>query len=460
MKRPEGLATRVLAVSLFGVLFGGILMFFSVAYTVAEMAMERNLAVNQDLHQYRVAQCLDDPPNWALWEDGQQVYAYDASTHGSVNPDAPPLDRQLLAELQSSSETVVMSVDFPPLSGRALVRFGPPGPCELLGLRWTTPKTNRLRGAGLLSFVQLVLLVFAGVLAIFVAIRPLLRRIEVLARRAVKIGDAEAFEAASDHADDALGQLARRLDESHHRIVAANDALHRRARALEEHLENLAHDIRTPLAALQLRLEDLRGTAEATPTRERLTASIDDVVYMTQLVENLRLASRLEHGLSPSEHEREVDLGEILRRVVQRFALLGELREVKVRGSWPDAPLLITCDAAAVEQALANLAHNAVLHASSEFTLRLDALDSGFELAVIDDGPGVALESLPRLTERGFREDRARSRGPRGSGLGLAIVSEVCRRFGWTIEVDNLEPPGLEVVIRSEPCDQAQPNSS
>ena len=73
----------------------------------------------------------------------------------------------------------------------------------------------------------------------------------------------------------------------------------------------------------------------------------------------------------------------------------------------------------------------------------LEHFDGRFELTVLDDGPGVEPEQLARLTER-----RVQGPGMReSSGLGLAIVSEVCRRFDWSLALANLEPEGFEVQL-------------
>jgi len=103
-----------------------------------------------------------------------------------------------------------------------------------------------------------------------------------------------------------------------------------------------------------------------------------------------------------------------------------------------------------VEQALTNVLQNAIIHGEGdgavEVTLRGD--DDGFVVEVLDDGPGVPPEHLPRLGERAYRSDDARVRDPKGSGLGLAITSEVCDRFGWALSFEPRAPRGLRVTIR------------
>ena len=125
------------------------------------------------------------------------------------------------------------------------------------------------------------------------------------------------------------------------------------------------------------------------------------------------------------------------------------VEEIEVHGGRPDAPVIVRCNPAMAEQALANLVHNAVAHGEpgGHVAVLLASEAGRFTLTVVDDGPGVAPVDLPRLGERTFRGDEARRRDPRGSGLGLAISGEVCRRAGWTLGLTAELPRGLRATI-------------
>lgn len=475
---PRGLTARVLTVAVLGALSAVPIVIVPVATWVSQAALDHAFDPRMPLSRSLAAECERDPRHWAKNLTGSSVYAYDVQSGHSANPNAPALDGDLYAQVMAGhNHPSHLRWALPP-GGRIVVRPGESGPCSLLMVTWSAPSDAQTVHWRALVGIPLMLMFVVGLAAILFAIRPLVRRIRALEKAAARIGDEGAFVPVNDPTDDALGRLAGRITDSHRRIVAANLALRERAVALQEHLSDVAHDVRTPLAALQLRLEQLAGNEPdaapvATGQRQELLDSLEDVLYLTSLTENLRLASQLQEDPAVGPDDLDVDVRPIVRRVVNRFAALGALRSVRVRGSWPDDATVVRCHPAALEQALTNLVQNAVIYGSpasspasspdgstddstddstgssadSSVTVLLDRLDGHFELAVIDDGPGVAPEVLPRLAERRFRGDQARSRGPTGSGLGLAIVAAVCERNGWSLEFESVRPSGLKVLI-------------
>jgi hypothetical protein len=106
-------------------------------------------------------------------------------------------------------------------------------------------------------------------------------------------------------------------------------------------------------------------------------------------------------------------------------------------------------DVTLLEQAVSNLVYNAVRYnrAGGHVAVTLDLTAGGFELRVIDDGPGLSDDDLGRLVERGFRGDAARGRSTGGHGLGLHITHTVARLHGFALAFDNRAEGGLEVTL-------------
>ncbi|MBN1334563.1 MAG: HAMP domain-containing histidine kinase [Deltaproteobacteria bacterium] len=413
----------------------------SLAFHRVASEMDR---ANVDEHD--VALCERAPDAWSKQLGGfLSVYAYDAATGLSANPHAPALDRDLVAR---TLEPGVPQVRRDHGAHRMLVRMADAGPCSLFQVRIQPPPEGSIHTHA----VSLTLGGVAAMLAIaalswLLAVRPIVRRIRRVRDAAGGVGR-EGYASAQDHAEDEISHISEVLDASHERIRADRDELVVRQKALERHLAEIAHDLRTPLASLLLATEELSESAGPGEGGEPGPAAraLEDTVYLDALVDNLRQATLLRHGLDPLAADARADLGDVARRVGERFAALGRRRGVEVVWAAPDNPVPVRCPPALAERALANLVHNAVVHGRSggHVAIVLESMGGRFTLQVLDDGPGVPPNVLPDLASRTFRDDPARSRD---QGLGLAITNEVCRRTGWAIRYDEREGGGLKVEV-------------
>lgn len=210
-----------------------------------------------------------------------------------------------------------------------------------------------------------------------------------------------------------------------------------------------AHDLRTPLASLQLTLEHAANRADDPSTKELLASALNDVVYLAALTNNLRLASQFRDGWDPQSDSPGADLKDVAERVVTRTSIFAKQRGIALEAAFPDGPVFVHCHPVAAEQTVSNIVENAVIygHKGGHVAVVLDQETRGFRLRISDDGPGVPPAELPRLGQRTFRSTESRERDPRGSGLGLAISAEVCRRCGWTLQFVAETPVGLRVQI-------------
>jgi signal transduction histidine kinase len=393
--------------------------------------------------------CNHDSAAWTFEGPGDmRAYAYDPDGR-TLNPQAPPLDRELLRELPPGMGESAWDARMLGRRGRMLLRVSAQGPCAILqaeftpiliepALRW------RIGGA-----VLVTILLAVALWLVWIA-RPLERRARQLGQAAAKLDDLARVPVAraGDELDSVLGSLMA----ADARIRQDGELLAQRARALERHLSEVAHDVRTPLLALQLAVEqaaDLSLSPGAGPTvRDLLGSALRDCVYLADLTENLRMQSLLDEGWAPAL--APTDLGAALERICLRAASLGRRHGIEVGVARPDEPVTVRCDAIAFERAVSNLLDNAVAYADPgghvAATISTDA--TAFELIILDDGPGIAEHQLAELTARRFRCDEARGRDPRGSGLGLFITAEICARFGWQLTFSAAHPRGLRVSIR------------
>jgi signal transduction histidine kinase len=386
-----------------------------------------------------LAACRAAPATWGVNTGRFSLYAYD-SNGISLNPNAPPLDPNDLSAVGSTGQAVRHIAPDGLITG--VLPFGGDGPCALLRVTSDPLRPGGLRSPLLIlagcAFVGAILAAFAAwTLVVF----PMRRRIQLLSRAAEGVG-AVQFTRPEAGSDD-LGRIGWVLGQSHDRIVETRLALEARNRALEEHFASIAHDLRTPLASMQLALEALAGEAEG-GLRQEARRGLAEVVYLSSLVDNLHHGARLRHEVSVTEGT--VDLVDLLLRLERRFAVVGRHAEVEVAISVPDHPVLVACAPALAERAIANLLQNAVEHNGRDghAAVLLTARDLDFELIVVDDGPGLPPDLHASLEAETFRTDQARRPGP---GLGMLITAEIARRACWTVRYEPNEPTGLRVTL-------------
>jgi signal transduction histidine kinase len=284
-----------------------------------------------------------------------------------------------------------------------------------------------------------------GVIASRVAARPL--RVMTAAATRIAQGDYAAF-VASDSPDD-FGVLARALGS----LAAALQRDMTQIRKLEtmrkDFVANASHELRTPVTAIQGYAETLLDSGrDAEKSRRFLEIIHRHARRLGALLERLLLLSELE-ARPPEDARREpVLLGGIAAHVVETLRERSAAAGVTVRVAI-DPALVALGDPDAVEQVVENLVDNALKYGKTGGAVRIEGARAGdrVRLAVIDDGPGVAAEHLPRLFERFYRVDPGRSRERGGTGLGLAIVKHLVESMSGTITVASAAGEGCRFTI-------------
>ncbi len=205
-------------------------------------------------------------------------------------------------------------------------------------------------------------------------------------------------------------------------------------------IANVSHELRTPLTSIQGFAEtllDLEASGNSDPATKRdfLEVIRKNASRMTRLTEDLLVLARVESGEQPFKF-RPTAAQELLEDAVETFseAARSAGMEIKLENS---ATRLVHADKDAVHQVFSNLIDNALKYAGSGKRIEVGARDQeyGVEFYVRDFGPGIASEHQPRLFERFYRVDKARSRETGGTGLGLAIAKHIVRAHGGVVTV-------------------------
>jgi signal transduction histidine kinase len=396
------------------------------------------------------ARCLKSPATWFA-DDGanNRTYAYNEQLV-SENPEAPLLDPRLAMEARSSPSRLTTSSYWLERGGHFVIAVSDTGPCAFGAGSWRLPASAKLWASALL-FPPLLGIV-STLLAYAIALRPLTRRIHLLRMRAEHMGTLSSIALPQPNRDE-LSLVEEAMQAADARIVADARRLEARRHALERHLEDIAHDLKTPLASLTLTLEELARQPLAADPARYVDAALLDALYVTHLSNNLRLASRLAEGWDPRGSGEQANLNEVVTRTAERLKFVAERRRCLLNYAVPDSAVLVECKHLALERVVGNLVDNAVAYGNIgghvAVTLSCPTPDT-FELSIVDDGPGVAPAQLPRLMTASFRSDAARARDSSDTGLGLAIVGEICRRSALAFRITSNEPCGLRCTVAGQ----------
>jgi signal transduction histidine kinase len=366
---------------------------------------------------------------------GSWLFAYDGAGRAS-HPDAPPL--RLALEPSTAPGAYVARRSSPFLSIAELgFRIAPSGPCAWLVAHRRSPRfdpRSLLESAALALVAMVVTLLGVGL----GVVRPLLRRIGEVRALAARVGTGAVRFPPPRATGDELDAIVDALRATHDALAADRGALTRSNAALEEHLATTAHDLRTPVAALQLAVERATSLVQGRDAAEALRGAMLDAYYVGGLVENLHLTTRL-RGASAASPVIAMDLTELVRAVSTRAAIVARHAGVSLACATPEGPLPLAADPLAVERAISNLTDNAIRHARRNVALVLERKGAGgFELTVADDGAGFDESGCAHASALGIAV-AGRGQGPPDararSRLGLSVTARIARSLDAEVAI-------------------------
>ncbi len=233
---------------------------------------------------------------------------------------------------------------------------------------------------------------------------------------------------------DAFNRMAERVQE----MIAAQ----------REFVDNAAHELRSPLTGLRLRIEMLQthGAQDPELTRRYLDQMQHEVGYLQRLVDHLLALAAGEEG---AHAERaELDLAPALQELAAEMTPLAAQAGLAFEADVPEHLPCVLANGDQIRIVVRNLIDNAIKYTrAGSVTLAARARDKVVEIQVSDTGLGIPADALPRVFDRFYRADRARSRKQGGAGLGLALVRAIVEEHGGTVKVQSREGKGSTFTV-------------
>ena len=304
------------------------------------------------------------------------------------------------------------------------------------------------RSRELLSYFRTIFIIFmipilllgviGGGMVAFRAMKPIRNLIETV-KNILKTGEMSLrvpVRRERGEMDELVGLFNRMLDK--------NDLL---IQAMHNSLDNVAHDLRTPMTRL-------RGVAEVAlqdpenreACQEALADCMEESERVLTMLNILMDVAEAETGVMRLE-KTLLSVSHMIRDVVDLYEIVAEDQDTTVVVNSPDM-LMIHADRTRLLQVLANLLDNALKYGGNGGTVKIDAREEGLNVvvSVSDEGMGIAENEVHRIWERLYRGDASRSK--RGLGLGLSFVKAIVHAHGGTVHVDSRLKRGSTFIVK------------
>ena len=275
-----------------------------------------------------------------------------------------------------------------------------------------------------------------AILVVSLVSRRVLTPVRSLSSAARRLGQGDLTQRVSPSTRGEIGDLSRTFN-------SMAEGLERAEQQRRNLMADVAHELRTPLTNVQGYLEAVKdGLLQ--PDVDTIETILQQVLYLTRLVEDLRLLALAEAGALRVEVEPD-SLGDLLQRSVEAIRPRAQSRGVALSLDLP----LVEMDRTRIAQVVGNLLENAIVHTpeGGQVTVVAVADARSARVTVADSGEGVPPEELSRIFERFHRADPSRSRATGGAGLGLTIAKQLVEAHGGTIRAESGPGPGSRFIF-------------
>ena len=297
---------------------------------------------------------------------------------------------------------------------------------------------GRFRSVLLINVLSLIFVGLAGGAVLTSSALQPLRRLADTVRSILRTGRTDV-RVPTQNTGDALDELSSLVNAMLTRIDAV-------LAGMRGALDNVGHDLRTPMTRLRGIAETALTSGDPVLVREALADCLEESDRVIEMLNTLMDISEAETGTMALRRE-QTDLNDLIRQSVELYEDLAEERGIEIRTNVPPE-LAVDVDRNRMRQVLANLLDNAVKYTPAgglvEIAARRDASDA--VLTVSDTGVGIPQEELPRIWDRLYRGDKSRS--TRGLGLGLSLVKAIVAAHGGRVDVQSQPGAGATFELR------------
>ena len=308
-------------------------------------------------------------------------------------------------------------------------------------------KTNEIRLAllrqfqwivGLVSIVALIVGVTGGLILTRSTVQPIYDLIHVV-QGIIRTGRTDSRVPERSARGDAVDELSALFN-------TMLDRINRLIGAMGESLDNVSHDLRTPIARLRSRAESALQNGTPEEQKEALESCLEESERILAMLNTLMDISEAETGVVQLQRE-PVGLRALLKEVVELYEDVADLKHVTVTFE-PGEEVVVDAARDRLRQVFANLLDNAIKYTpeGGSVTLQAGRDERTAIVTVSDTGVGIAAEHLPRIWERLYRADASRS--SRGLGLGLSLVKAYVHAHGGTVEAASEPGRGSVFTVR------------
>ena len=295
-------------------------------------------------------------------------------------------------------------------------------------------QNNLLRMSAVIGVVALLLTLLLS--------RALTRNISQLLTAIRQVREGAYSHRAEIRGKDEIAQIG-------HEFNSLTDRLQKTENARRRFVSDASHELKTPLAGIRLLSDSILQTENIDPetTREFVADIGSEAERLSRITEDLLRLTRLDSGIL--EPPTCVDVLPVLEQVMRMMMLVAQEKQVELTyDASGECTVMATRDE--IHQIIYNLTDNGVKYSGRPGAVQVSLRRQGewVVLSVADNGPGIPEADIPRIFERFYRVDKARSRAAGGTGLGLSIVSDTVQKRGGTVKAENRPEGGAVFTVR------------